>query len=340
MSIFVTANNGMKFLKITLVKLSAYLILLTVLQSCREAPGTWVNNKIEPKRRAEFHQLNDMMLSALKSNNALQLENIMSREFLETPGKNRQIELCSIRMREGKNFLLDEYYMVHPTPDPISVKSFKYDINSYTVSYNPLTREKYLAFFTVQYGADKWMLTAAYNKYKYGWKVDDLELNPYTVAGKTAPELYRQAQEEYDKHYLVNAMTTMELARSCALPSVLWRYDEQEEMDNFYSKIADEARQIYTFPLVIKQLPTKPAIIRIFNQNRDEGMMPSIYYISKVSLKDTMAVKKEHDAIKKVIGNVMPGIDKGNKYIHYTVFNKMPDWKNKTTAQFEIMDKY
>jgi hypothetical protein len=330
----------MKLLRTALIKLAVYLVLLTLLQSCKEAPGTWVNDKIEPKRRAEFHQLNTIMLSALKSNDARELENIMSREFLETPGKNRQIELCSIRMRQGKNLLLDEYYMVHPTPEPISVKSFKYDINSYTISYNPLTREKYIAFFTVQYGADKWLLTAVYNKYKYGWKVDDLELNPYTMAGKTAPELYRQAQEEHSKHYLVNAMNTMQLSRSCALPSVLWRYDEQDEMDEFYSKVAEEANTAYTFPIVIKQVPTRPAIIKIFTQNRDEGVMPSIYYISKVSLKDTVAVKEEHNAMKKVIGLIMPGIDKGNKYVHYTVFNKMPDWKNKTTPQFEIMDKY
>ncbi|CAM3966458.1 hypothetical protein MUGA111182_19680 [Mucilaginibacter galii] len=323
-----------------LIKIGACVLLLTVLQSCKEAPGTWVNNKIATKHRAEFHQLNDQLLGALKSNNTSQLENIMSREFLESSGKNRQIELCSIRMREGKNYLLDEYYMVHPTPDPISVKSFKYDINSYTISYNPLTRERYLAFFTVQYHGDKWLLTAVYNKYKYGWKVDDLELNPYTVGGKTAPELFKQAQQEYDKHYLVNAMTTMQLSRSCALPSVLWRYDEQEEMDEFYSKIGEEADNAYTFPIVVKQLPTKPAIIKIFTQNRDEGVMPNIYYISKVSLNDTLAVKKEHDAMKKVIGLIMPGIDKGNKYIHYTVFNKMPDWQKKNTPQFDILDKY
>jgi len=330
----------MNFLRPALFSLLACLLLSALLQSCKEAPGTWVNDKIEVEKRIAFHELNDKLLSALKSNNALQLENIMSREYLELPGKNRQIELCSIRMREGKNFLMDEYYMVHPTPDPISVKSFKYDINSYTISYNPLTRERYLAFFTIQYHGDKWLLTAVYNKYKYGWKVDDLELNPYTVGGKTAPELYRQAQEDYEKHYLVNAMTAMQLSRSCALPSVLWRYDEQEEMDGFYSKIAEEADRAYTFPIVVKQLPTKPAIIKIFTQTRDEGLMPNIYYISKVSVNDTLAVKKEHDAMKKVIGFIMPGIDKGNKYIHYTVFNKMPDLQKKNTPQFNILDKY
>jgi len=327
-------------MKSTLVKICTYLVFLTVLQSCKEAPGTWINDKIKTDKRTEFHELNNKLLNALKSNDAKELDNLMSREFLEDPGKNRQIELCSIRMHQGKNLLLDEYYMVHPTPDLMSVKSFKYDLNSYTVSYNPLTREKYIAFFTVQYKGDKWMLTASYNKYKYGWKVDDLELNPYTMAGKTAPELFKQAQQEYEKHYLVNAITTMQLSRSCALPSVLWRYDAQEEMDNFYSKVAEEANKAYTFPMVINQLPTKPAIIKVFTQNRDEGMMPNIYYISKVSLEDTSAIQKEHSAIKQIIGRVMPGIDKGNKYIHYTVFNKMPDWKNKTTAQLEILDKY
>jgi len=330
----------MKFLRRIGTNLYICLALLAILQSCKEAPGTWVNDKIAAEKRSKFHELNDQLLSALKSNDALQLENIMSREFLENPGKNRQIELCSIRMREGKSYLLDEYYIVHPTPDRISVKSFNYDVNSYTLSYNPLTREKYIAFFTVQYKGDKWLLTASYNKYKYGWKVDDLELNSYTIGGKTAPELYHKAQAQYDEHYLVNAITTMQLSRSCALPSVLWRYDAQEEMDEFYTRIGEEADSIYTFPIVINQLPTKPAIIKIWTQNRDEGLMPNIYYISKVSLNDTLAVKKEHNAMKKVIGLVMPGIDKGNKYIHYTVFNKYPDLQKKNTPQFDILDKY
>lgn len=316
------------------------VLILYVFIGCKPKPRTWINDKIAPEHREEFHQLNGKLLSALKSNNALELESIMSREFLENTGKNRLIELCSIRMREGRNFLLDEYYIIHPTPDPISVKSFKYDLNSYTLSYSPLTRERYLAFFTVGYKGDKWLLTATYNKYKYGWKVDDLELNPYTVGGKTAPELFKQAQHEYEKHYLVNTITTMQLSRSCALPSVLWRYDAQEEMDEFYTKVGDEVDRAYTFPIVVKQLPSKPAIIKIFTQNRDEGLMPNIYYISKLSVNDTLAVKKEHDAMKKVIGLIMPGIDKGNKYIHYTVFNKMPDWQKKNTPQFDILDKY
>ena len=243
-------------------------------------------------------------------------------------------------MREGKNVLLDEYYIVHPTPEEISLKTFKYDINSYTLSYVPLTQERYMALFTVKYGVDKWLLTAVYNKYKYGWKVAELELEPYTIDGKTSPELCKQAQAEYDKGYLINAMNLMDLSRKCLMPNSIWRYDELDEMDAFYGKLLTEADTKFPFPIIIRQLPTQPSIFKIFNQDKGDGNYPMIYYISKVSLKNEAAVKAEHEAMKKVIGETMPGINKNNKYVYYTVFNEEPNWKKKKIPYLEIIDEY
>jgi hypothetical protein len=85
-------------------------------------------------------------------------------------------------------------------------------------------------------------------------------------------------------------------------------------------------------------VPTQPKIFRVFNQDRPEGSCPMIYYISKFNVKDSAAVKKEHEAIKKVIGQVIPGINQERKYVYYMVFNGMPDWKSKKIPYLEIRD--
>lgn len=330
----------MKRLKPVTLIITLCLFITLCLQACRPAPGTWVNDKIPAEKQQMFHELNAELLKVLKANDPKTLENIMSKEFLETPGKNRLIELCSIRMREGKNKLLDEYYIIHPTPEILTLKTFEYGVNSYSLRYEPLTQERYMSLFTLQQGVEKFLLTAIFNKYKYGWKVAELELKPYTMWGKTAPELYLQAKEEYDKGYLVNATTTMELAYKCVDPNSMWMYDELDGMDEFYTKVMTEVHDKYKFPIVLSQVASKPSIIKVFNQDRGEGNYPMIYYISKIPVKDTAALTREHAEVKRVIGSIMPGIDKDRKLLYYTVFNGMPNWRSKKIPHFEIEDKY
>ncbi|WP_295770415.1 hypothetical protein [uncultured Mucilaginibacter sp.] len=336
--LLITPQMHSLYIKISFI--SWLFVINTVLISCKPTPGTWINEKIPANKQEKFHQLNAELLKTLKANDPRQLENIMSKEFLEAPGNNRLIELCSIRMRDDKNVLLDEYYIVHPTPEIITLKTFKYDINSYSLRYEPLTQERYISLYTLQQNADKWLLTAIFNKYKYGWKVAGLELKPYTIWGKTAPELYLQARQDYDQGYLVNATTAMELAYKCADPNSMWTYDELDDMDGFYNKVITEVHDKYKFPVVLNDVDTKPQIIKIFNQDRGEGNYPMIYYTSKIKVTDTAALKREHEAVKKTIGKVMPGIDKNKKYLYYTVFNGMPDWNKKKIPHFEIEDSY
>jgi len=63
-----------------------------------------------------------------------------------------------------------------------------------------------------------------------------------------------------------------------------------------------------------------------------------IYYQSSINLNDTAAIKKENAAIKRVIGKLIPGIDKDNDYLLYTAFNKLPNSKE-SVERYEIDDK-
>lgn len=321
-----------------LITILAISVSMLAAGCSKHEPGVWKNNEISSGQQEKFHQLNAGLLDGLKKNKPGIIENMMSRELLQNQNLRRTIELCSVRMRSGKNTILDEYYAVHDLKREQKIKSPDHGENSYYLDYQPLAREMYTAMYTLQDGPETWLLTAVYNKLDYGWRLTDLDLNPYTTNGKTAVELYEEAKQKYNKGYLIDALSVIDLARVSSMPNMMWRYNKQAEIDRFYSRLMKQVDEAYPFPLVIKQLPTQPKIFRVFNQNRTEGSCPMIYYISKYNVQDSAAVKKEHEEVKKVIGQVIPGINQERKYVYYTVFNGMPDWKSKKIPHLEIRD--
>jgi hypothetical protein len=63
-----------------------------------------------------------------------------------------------------------------------------------------------------------------------------------------------------------------------------------------------------------------------------------IYYLTNVNLKDTVAIKKENETIRKVIGKTITGIDQENKYVFYSAFNEWPTGV-KTVEHFDMKQK-
>lgn len=311
-------------------KLFAFLLIIFALQSCEPTqPGSWKNDQISGSDREKFHKLNDELFARLKVNDEKNLESIMSKEFIENAYKNRIIELVSNRVKAADYTLLDEYYTVNRYIDGDTIKAASTSLNSYSVIYQGITHQMYLAFFVPKNKtmANRDMITAVYSKYDYGWKLNDVDVFPYTINGKTAPELYLQAKESYQKGYLMDAFNIASSSIACSRPSSLWKYSNEAEFSYFYNTVMKEAMNHYTFPIIIDQVPTRPRIFRIFNQTTPEGDFPMIYYTSSINLKDANAIKQENDNIKKVIGKTLPGIDQNKKYVLYSAFNEYPNGK-------------
>jgi hypothetical protein len=320
-------------------KLFGFLILILTLQGCGpDKPGIYRNEQIKSGKRDDFHALNALLFDGLKANDAKRLGTIMAKEFIDDRSKFRTVELLSNRVKENNSYdLLDEFYIINDMKGhTISVNDR--GINNYKVDYDTLSREMYIAFFVPKANANRWMITATYCKYEYGWKLNKLDINKYTINGKTAPELFKSAKEEYAKNYLVDATNAAELALDCLKPSTGWQYPEEKDVSKFYDQAKDRLDKKYDFPYALKQVNTQPQIFRVFNQNGPDGVFPIVYYLSDINLKDTVALKRENANIKKVIGNVMPGINKDKKYVFYSIFNQMPDG-TRTFDHYDLTDK-
>ena len=212
---------------------SVILMLLALAGCSKHEPGAWRNDSIDASVRGNFSELNHTLFDGLKAKQPKLIENIMSKGLLQDNNIVRVIELCSIRINRGNATLLDEYYMVQDFNRENSIPSGNHGINSYVLNYQPTTREMYAAFYVVKDGAEKWLLSAVYNKLKYGWKLCELEINPYTINGKTAPEHYLQAMKQYQEGFLSNAMSSLEQARNCSTPNVRWRYAAKTKWINY-----------------------------------------------------------------------------------------------------------
>lgn len=321
-------------------KLCCVVFLSFVLQSCGPGdPGTWRNDEINSGKRNDFHELNSQLFKALKNGNAHDVENMASKELLESNAFNRTMELVANRLKTNDYNVFDEYYIIHKLRGIQTINAANLGINNYTLNYEAVTEEMYIVLFTPKTGLNKYMISVGYAKYDYGWRICSLGVEPYTAEGKTAPELFKDAKTQYNKGYLADAVNTMTLALDCLHPGQqMWQYPGDHDMRMFYITTSDEANNKYKFPLVMKQIPTQPQIFRITTQAMPEGTFPTIYYQSKINLKDTNAIKREHEDVKKVIGSIIPGIDKEKKYVLYSVFNKKPESK-KTVPSFDITDK-
>jgi len=315
------------------------LLSLLVLPSCSDPkPGTLKNDQIKAGKREDFHALNEQAFADLKANKPKWLHDLLSKELIESNYTDRAVEHISNSLKVSDYTLLDEYYVVNKWKNADTIMNTNAGIHSYDLYYPGTAREMYMAFFVSKTGDDKSLISLVYCKFDYGWKINAMDVSPYTFNGKTAPELFKLAKEQYDKHYLIDAVNTMASADKCLRPVDMWQYPNENDIRSFYGTIVNEANDKYTFPFTIKQVPTQPRIFRIFNKTIAEGTYPMIYYLTRINLKNTAEVKKENDLVRKAIGQVIPGIDKDKKYILYSAFNKMPSATEEPDS-YDVTDK-
>jgi len=320
-------------------KLLTLFTVVILLQSCTQSkPGWWKNEQISSGKREDFHQLNTVALKCLKDDNYKFLKTLVSKELMESNYTIRQAESISNRLNANDYTLFDEYYAINKWKSADTIINKVVNKNSYNLYYGGVAREMYLAFFLPKNGNNKWMITLIYAKFNYGWKISQMDVEPYTINGKTAPELFDLAKQEQAKNYYSNTETTMELAGLCSRPNDFWLYTNDTQINEFRHQSLTEANQHIKVPLVIDGVSSHPRIFRIATEKTAQGTYPMIYYQTSVNLTNIDAIKKEHEAIKKVIGKLIPGIDKDNDYLIYTAFNKLPN-SSESVDRYEIDDK-
>jgi hypothetical protein len=307
-------------------KVAALCCFALLLNACKPpAPGIYKNDKIASGQRSDFHDLNKEALTYLKGNKLKSVKLMMSKELMDETTTEQEVEVIGNDLTDNDYELADEYYVVTKDTSGGSLPIIGDDINRYGLKYPSMpAHERYFAFFLPKKGDNKQMITLMYAKLSYGWRIIDMDVESYTIDGKTGPELYQLGKEDYAHKYLVEAESVLSLAQACYTPSDIWQYPDADSLKNLSNKVMLESYNKYRFPFVLSGVSSGPRIERVYMLRNDHGTFPAVYYMTHYSIADTNAVKKENLSIQKALRQIMPGIGKDFKYILYSAYNKEP----------------
>ncbi|MBL4678333.1 MAG: hypothetical protein JKY70_19345 [Mucilaginibacter sp.] len=311
---------------------------LIIFQSCSQEIGVWKNEKIANSQRNELHELNDAVFKAVSANDDKAFGNYLSSAMLQNNYANSLFSRVYGATRKESFVLANDFYVVnkYPNSDTISIADGK---NSFKLIYTGDPQEMYIATFLPKTKQpNQYMISFFYGHYNYGWKIKDIDVAPYTINGKTAPELYEEAKSAYTAKNLFAAADMMQLMQSCSRPNTAWQYDAEADMYDFAGKVVGEVNAGYKFPMQLSAISGSPTIIRLYNTTFDEGTFPNICYLTKTNLNDRAAIESENAEIRKSINKFLPGVEKSSKYIVYSAYNQMPN-PNAVVKHYDIKVK-
>jgi hypothetical protein len=308
------------------LKLAAFAILLLVFQSCTLVPGVRKNDEIKSGKRDEFHELNASVLKNLKAGDNTGLKNLLSGDEARKD-THKLVDSISTQLKSNNYKLLDEYYVINKYADSDTIVASGPQVNRYGLKYPYVTFEEYFAYYLPKQGENKYMLGLIYGKYKDGWKIINLSLAPYTIGGKTGPELYQQARDDYDKTNYPGASIAAAKAVQCIKPAPYWEYPDKDDAYRFGHKVSDYSRY-FPLPFVLFMISSGPMILSIGDKETADGAFPMITYMTHYDIKNTAAVKQENIEVNKQIARILPGLAKHYDHICYSAYNEKPTGKN------------
>jgi len=320
------------------------LILMALFfQGCRLGQGNiYKNVNIPANIRDEINALDIKLFQSLKGNDYQGLTNIMSDEMnAKSVGKFKNLVFPQYHYAlSGKSFSqFDEFYLRSFFVNKHTLTTSGSGENSYEFIFPVTKMETDISLLLIGDSITQYLLTAAYGKSKGVWKLDYINLELYSLFGKSAPGLYDQAKYLYENHYLLDAANTMMLCNRCSRPAdTFFRYEISGEMKDFFDRIAAETNKKYPMPMTLENINTKPSLFKIYPQLFMKKVCPEIRYLSHISMDDTLALKKENLEVQKSAGELFYGLKKNNSFIVYRAFSEITDDKKPGNNHLFIED--
>lgn len=306
-----------------------FVLIVFVIQSCKIGTHKYYgNDNIDSDITEQIHSLNEQIIESVLTNNSGLLKKMMSSKLIEKNSFDIDTLLQQVNtiIKERKYKTVDEYHMKSSeTEMNFTIVSESSLDHGYKILYQAVNEENFISLILPESKIDNFIIAIFYGKYNEKWKLNGLKLGQYIINGKTATEHFKQAQSEYDKGYLVDAISSMGLASKCLKPFPFWEYNQSKEIIDFRERLANEVNDKYSLPMVLNEIKSAPEIYNIMPFGMNEGYFPMVKYVSGIDVKDTIALKQENQQIQKVIGQIFTGIDKEKSMVFYKAVNELPN---------------
>lgn len=324
--------------------ISILVVVFTFFGCNLEASGIAKNNEIKQAIRDEIKSLNDRLFQAIRTNNPDEVRELLSDEVLKQQSKaeiDTLLKQLTAAVQTKKYRILDEYYVSNFSSGvPNVIPSRTYDDSKYTIHYKALNEEMVTSLMIIPSGLNnEILLLLVYGKFGNDWKINIFQFGQYSILNKTAIDYYRLAKASYHHSDMIDAVSHIVLAKQCLIPGgEFFSYEKEKEIDLFYEKVLKEANAQYPLPRIVEGIDTKPKLFLITPQILDDGCFPVVCYLSKINLKDTMALKQENDQLKLEVNQLFHGINRNKKRVLYRAYNELPDG-NKPLAYYGFVDE-
>ena len=301
---------------------------MLILQSCNLNVGkTFKNDHIDASTRQQIKALNDQLFTAIRTGKPGAIKDMLSDTLRHSDliGMGKTLAAVSSSMHAEGYDVLSEYYVNNKTTGALTTLPD----SDYVISFVSLNKEMYVSLLTTNKPESKLMITVVYGKYGSEWKINILQFGQYSFFGKAAPAYYEMAKISYAKNNLIDAANYMGIAKECSNPAnQLLKYPQEQEMKTFYERVIKEVNNHYKVPYALENIKTKPKVYRIAPFPMKDAFYPMVYYVSGVSLKDSVGVKAENVKVKQEVDRVFVGINVDKKYVLYWAFDSIPNGHN------------
>ncbi len=327
-----------------MIKKTLFLILgIIALQACNlHSSGTYMNDAIDKDKRAEIKLLDEQLLNAFADTNVKAVKALMSDILREKTDSilPRLVKNIGPALRSADYSLLDEFNVFNSKANVTNTLRSGKGVKTYTIRYLALNEEMYVSLLRSSKSDGELLVSIIYGNYGGKWKINILQFGEYSLFTKTAPEHYAVAKTCYEKGNLIDAVNHIDLVKRCLKPAnEYFEYANEKEMMTFCDKVMKEVNTKYPLPMVLENIQSKPKLFRIFPLTSAEGFYPMVYYLSKITLKDTVALKAEYEKIKPEVERIFKGIEADKKFVFYRAFNEMPG-ADKVVDHYGFIDKH
>lgn len=312
------------------------LTVIILFISCHSgAGGTWKDDHIDPKIRAEIHELNNQVIEGFIEGNQEKVFSNFSDKLIEQAKNdagvksfvNTLMQEAKKRISKDKFVVLNEFLQKNTTSDmQTNVFTGISGNHDYIIGFNSLTKESFISVGYFKDDLSQTCMVFIYGKYGDKWKLNIMQVGLLKIMNKDAYDWYDVAKSDYKKGYLIDAVNDLTIANQILIPAnQVWHYQKEKEIADFGQKVMAEISTKYHLPMTVDYVKTKPQIFRIFPQGMAEGYFPTVFYTTTLDLNDSIKLSKECDEIHSRIGEIYNGIDKNKKMIFYRAFKSIPN---------------
>ena len=312
----------------------ALIAVMALLQSCTKIE-TVANKDIDTALKNTIKAKNDSLIKALITSNLPIFKALGSDNFV----KNLQANTRNVSSFYRKHFFTKEYTVFDEYHITDSKTGSKNDILSashgYTFTFVNDEKESYLSLLKVSNYQFDFVIAVTYGRSGNGWKIYELDNFFIGNCGKTVYDLYNLAKQNEGKGFLLDAFVYAGAANDCLNgEDVKFKWTNEKSIKLYLKTIENKVAQKYSFPIALNRINSKPLITGIEARVIASGVVPAITYQTSFSLKDTLNLKKENEAIKKEIRSIFKDLDS-----HTTIVYRAQPVSGSPDGSYDLIDK-